>query len=136
MTKSEMRKRAEELAWRDTADSYWEGPEDGSDKGDWAVTISKHRDSDALQVSNYNVISRDMISRFEDDVEEHSFSHWAVGWVEHLFVRIHDEGGEFTPAFVAIMEWEERLEEYPIADEDDYSETEMEMGEGEWEEEY
>jgi hypothetical protein len=70
-----------------------------------------------------------MLERFPDDVEAHTFRHWAVGWVDHLFVRIHDERGEITPAFASIMEWEERLEEYPVADDDDYSETALEMGE-------
>lgn len=126
MSEKELKKRAEDLAWRDTRDSYWEGPSDGSDKSNWAMTVSKHRDSGLLDESNYEVISEDMRTRFPDDVEDVRFSHWAVGWVDHLFVRIHDANGEFTPAFDAIVDWEQQLSDYPVADEDHYSNLEYE----------
>ena len=122
----DLEQRAAELAWRDTVDSYWEGPSDGSDKSAWAMTISKHRDSGLLDESNYEVISADMKKRFPDDVEDVRFSHWAVGWVDHLFVRIRDANGAFTPAFEAIVEWEQELADYPVADEEHYSDLEHE----------
>jgi len=134
----DIEQRAEQLAWRDTRDSFWEGPMDESDRTNWAATIAQHRDSDPLAVSNYRVISRDLESKFPDDVEEHRFSHWAVGWMDHLFVRIRDDQGNFTPAFLRVIEWEEELENYPVANEEDLGEVEMEMGydpdTGEWSE--
>jgi hypothetical protein len=128
MSNIDLAERAEKLAWRDTSDSHWDGPTDGSDKSNWAATVSRHRDSDPLAVSNYVVIYQDMIQRFPEDVEDHRFSHFAVGWIDHLFVRIYDANGEFTPAFDAIIEWEQRLSDYPVADEEHFSETEMKMG--------
>jgi len=125
---SDIERRAEELAWRNTRDSIWEGPEDDSDPANWALTVSRSRDSDPLGVSNFEVISEDILRRFPDDAEVHRFRHWAVGWVDHLFVRIRDDRGNITPAFEAIVEWEEQLSDYPVADEEHLSETEQEMG--------
>jgi hypothetical protein len=98
------------------------------------LSISQTRDSDALQRSNFSVISEDMISRFPNDCEIMRSSHWAVGWVEHLVVRVLKSDykpsmpidWEFTEAFEAICEWSDALASYPIADESDYSRREHE----------
>ena len=128
MTSAELKRAAEERVWHDTPDSVWDGPYDDSDPSTWAVIISYHRDSDPLEVSNYRVISKDLEERFPDDVEQHHFRHWAVGWIDHLFVRAYDQNGKITPAFKAAMEWLEALQEYPVADEMDLAEVELEMG--------
>lgn len=92
----------------------------------WAITISVHRDSGLLDQSNYAVIKKDMEERFPNDVSDERFNHWAVGWVDHLLVRMLDGKGNVTPAGIAILEWQDRLSDYPVADESDYSERETE----------
>lgn len=94
-----------------------------------ALTIGVHRDSDVLARSNWEVISKDMTERFDDDVHIHGSRHWAVGWMDQLAVRVHlyphpYVGTVVSPAFQAIVEWQEKLEEYPVADESAYSEME------------
>lgn len=106
---------------------FWE-PDDGSDRRNWATFVGHHRDSEPLEESNWQVISEDLQNRFPDDTEVVRFRHWGVGWVEELFVRIRDSRGRITPAFEAGVEWMERLAEYPVADEEHFSQTEYEMG--------
>lgn len=90
----------------------------------WALTFSKNRDSELLEVSNFEAIKDDLESRFRRDVTEERFGHWAVGWVDHLMVRMLDDDGTVTPAGVAVLEWRERLADYPVADEEDYNRRE------------
>lgn len=92
--------------------------------------IGKHRDSDLITESNYRVILK-MIESFpegSDYLEKHSASHWAVGWVEVLYV-----------SFDAPYELLEKLNEalgsiydYPILDESDY----YDLSEGEEEKQW
>jgi hypothetical protein len=93
----------------------------------WGISpFAQTRDSDALARSNWAVISKDLTDRFGDDVEVISCSHWACGWIEHLTVRVIDEHGLPTEAFLAVCEWKDTLNDYPVANDDHFSELEME----------
>ena len=119
-----------------------------------APVVSQHRDSDALERSNFTVVADDLLRRFGDYVSQHaegcdvldgtegpacdcardvvteSFGHWAVGWTESVLVRVEAERLRSTDlqmpttAWVASAEWLEALESYPVADEAHYSELE------------
>jgi len=103
---------------------YWGGHELGKT---WGFTFKFCRDSGPLEQSNYRVIKADMEERFLDDVSDEHLSHWGFGWFDMLNVRLLDENGKITPAGIAIIEWRDSLEDYPIADEQDYFELENEM---------
>ena len=90
----------------------------------WGFTISTHRDANVLERSNWEVISEDMLKRFPQSVETVSCSHWAVGWVEHLAVRMLTTRGKTTKAGEAILEWREALADYPVASDSHYSQME------------
>lgn len=93
----------------------------------WAfIGIDKNRDSGLLEQSNFDVIAADLDKRFLDDVVVEHTNHWAVGWVDHLNVRMLDDRGQVTPAGKAAIKWLDKLEDYPIADEDDHSRREYE----------
>lgn len=94
--------------------------------GTWAITFSVNRDSGILEQSNYATIKGDLEKRFPKDVSDERFNHWAVGWVDHLLVRMLDKQGKVTKAGIASLEWQERLESYPVVDEEDYSRMELE----------
>lgn len=81
----------------------------------WFIALSQHRDSDALDRSNWTAITDDMFTRFGDDVAIERMNHWAVGWVEYLLVK------PSTPAVDAALTWKAKLADYPVADEDAYS---------------
>lgn len=90
--------------------------------------ISKHRDSHLIDVSNFHFVSDDLIKKYEDDFQIVGMSHWAVGHVDHLIVRIlEDENApitedNITDAFKEAFEWVTYLkEDYCIASDDHYS---------------
>lgn len=92
----------------------------------WGFTFAKHRDSGLLEQSNYEVIKKDLEERFSEDVQSEHFGHWAVGWIDELAVRMLDKKGKITAAGMAALEWQEKLADYPVADEEDYSERQTE----------
>jgi hypothetical protein len=85
-----------------------------------AIAYSQHRDSDALVRSNYRTIAADL-GRFGSAVSVARLGHWAVGWLEHL---TYDAGR--TDVAAAVDGWRERLADYPVADEEDWSALEWE----------
>ena len=98
------------------------------------------RGDDVLAESNYltaldmlnGAVAHDETGASEargDDVVDTSASHWGYGSVRELFVRVFDEHGEYTPAFIEAARIHGRLENYPILDESDFSEREYKQWE-------
>jgi len=86
----------------------------------WAIgPVGQHRDSDVLDVSNMAAALAGMGGEGED-VEVLRFRHWACGWVEEISFRMDSEAAEI--AHVLAMS----LEDYPVLDDEDYSEREFE----------
>lgn len=79
------------------------------------------RDSDTLEKSNHRVILADLENVDPDAVLVERYSHWAVGWVEVIRIDTSNEA-ILNRAF----EWYQKLQDYPIADEEDYSALELE----------
>ena len=107
--------------------AWWREREiDESDN--WAILYTHHRDSGLLDQSNGEVI-RKAIRPFADtenpDVVFESHSHWAVGSIEGFSIRVLRDG-KITEAFTKYHELAERLANYPILDETDYSNREYE----------
>lgn len=86
----------------------------------WAFTVSKNRDSDLKENSNFNVIRSDLVEKYPDDVEVVRAGHFLVSWVDQLAVRMLNNNGKVTLAGILILNWLDYLEEHPLADEDDY----------------
>lgn len=87
----------------------------------WLATpFIVHRDSDALEESNWQVIKKDL-SDCADEVQVHSFGHWGFGWFERLYVR-----RDGVQALRRVQGWINALADYPVADEMHYSELEWE----------
>lgn len=116
----------------------WKQPRDYggfSPDGDY-VLLTRHRDSDALSRSNWERVYADLdcqpfdsSSRFRampdnfgarPAVYDWRASHWAVGWVEYLMIRA-DAPQAIRDKAQAIAD---QLENYPVYDEDHYSELE------------
>lgn len=97
------------------------------DKENWSIVYTYNRDSGLLDQSNAAVISKTMqpfADTDEPDVVFESHTHWAVGYVNGFSVRVF-RNGEVTDAFKAYHELAERMANYPILDENDYSEREL-----------
>lgn len=88
----------------------------------YATPFMASRDADALEMSNYRVIKADLLKRDPDGVEEHHFGHWAYGWYDRIYIR-----RDHPVAIALVRDWIKALEDYPVADDDDFSELEYEM---------
>lgn len=93
--------------------------------------IDKTRDSSLMEISNFDVISQDLMKKFPNDFRIEGFSHWAVGHVDRLTCRILKNKTEgyvetnITEAFKEVIKWHEALSEHPVADESHYGELEF-----------
>lgn len=116
----------------------WERPESWVGKSwyGWFIGLAQSRDSDALTRSNYECFVKalkELPDVFVDDscnaygwdevntVYRVYESHWACGWVE--WVAIHPSN---TAAIKLADEMMCQLEDYPVLDDEHYSELESE----------
>jgi hypothetical protein len=114
--------------WQSFQCFVWFRDRDLSDAENWAVIYTHNRDSGLLDQSNAAVIEKAMkpfTEGDEPDVAFESHSHWAVGHVDGFSVRVF-KNGDITEAFKAYHELAQRLADYPILDEANYSEREFE----------
>lgn len=102
--------------------------------------ISKHRDSDLVTESNYEVASEELLEKYPEEIEDISMGHWAVGHVETMIVKvIKDEAAlykspgqwtedDITDAFKDCMEIVDHIRYgHPVLDEEHLSEMEYEQ---------
>ena len=84
------------------------------------------RDSDALTRANFDALCDlfDNIDPYGEDWEVARFSHWAVGWVEEIFVRPKTRVAELA------AETRTRLATYPCISEDLWIEYDAEDNAG------
>ena len=113
--------------WKDFNCFVWYR-DDIPDADNWAIIYTHHRDSGLLDQSNASVIEK-ALEPFTDgddpDVVMESHNHWAVGHIDGFSIRVFRDG-EITVAFQKYHELAEAMAEYPILDESDYSERELE----------
>lgn len=86
----------------------------------WGIgAVGHHRDSDTLDNSNWDVVltilNRDVGAADDETWNVLSFGHWAVGWIEELGFKLDG------PAGPILFDIAQRLEDYPILDEEHYS---------------
>lgn len=121
--------------------SAWSRPSHyvGKEWHGWYVGLGRNRESSCLSTVNFEVflekvlaasdkgsvlepdISRDGEAMEIDTVYVVRESHWAVGWIEWIAIHESDKG-----ALAKAEELFERLDDYPVLDEDKWSERETE----------
>ena len=95
---------------------------------DWLVaSVMRTRDSDPLAQSNFETYLNDLGGE-SDTVELHSFNHWGPGWFEIILINPED-----TDTVEKAQELEDSLENYPVLNEEDWSERENKLSEEDWE---
>ena len=95
------------------------------DRDDWIVApCTQNRDSGALDRSNFRVQER-ILEDLGIETETHRFGHWGPGWYEILLV---EPGGAD-----AVDEIAQGLADYPVLDDEDFSEEEHKETEESWE---
>jgi len=106
----------------------WFRQRDLDDADDWAIVYTHNRDSGLLDQSNAAVIEKEL-EPFTDgddpDVAFESHHHWAVGHVDGMSIRVFKDG-QITEAFKKYHKLSELLDDYPVLDEQDYSDREYE----------
>lgn len=110
----------------------WFGRPDDSE--DWAIIYTHNRDSGPLDLSNAEVIAEALAPFAEAepaDVVFESHNHWAVGHVDGFSIRVYRQG-EITEAFRAYHALAVRLADYPILDDEHYSNKQADTIEQEW----
>jgi hypothetical protein len=95
----------------------------------WHVVVTRSRDAEILTECNWHVALTDLGGESES-VQIFRFGHWACGWWEALCVA---KGGE---QFAKGQELHDSLEEYPILDEQAFSEMEHDEATRYWAEGY
>jgi len=94
----------------------------------WAIVYTHNRDSGLLDQSNAAAIEAALTPFTEGDdpdVVFESHSHWAVGHVDGFSIRVYRDG-QVTDAFRTYHALAQRLADYPVLDEQDYSRREYE----------
>jgi len=91
------------------------------------VLLSRNRDSDILSESNWDTVLK-FLGGESDSVQIVRHGHWACGWIEYLMIDSADT------EMVALAESvESKLRDYPVWDEDDFSNREWESACQYWE---
>jgi len=126
----ELAEAANEAAgnWQDFSCFAWFRQRELKRPEHWAIIYTSNRDSGLLDQSNAVVIAKTMQPFTEGDdpdVVLESHSHWAVGHVDGFSIRVYKRG-RITKAFRVYHELAERMADYPVLDESDYSNREYE----------
>lgn len=102
---------------------WWERPEHAEK---WMHYTLYHRDSGLLDQSNGEYIAK-ALAKYPRQVIRQSHSHFAVGWLEVLVIKVYTSRGKITAAFRKLYELQQRMsEDYFILDESDYSRRQYE----------
>lgn len=114
--------------WQEFDCFVWYRRTELGDAENWTIVYTHHRDSGLLDQSNAAAIGSALESLIESgDVIPEDHNHWAVGWVAGFAIRVFrgsPRAGAITAAFRAYHDLMERMEDYPLLDEEDYSRRE------------
>ena len=84
----------------------------------YCAPVFQHRDSGHLDQSNFAVVLSDL-EKHGEGVEVNRTGHWAVGWTETILIHESNDA-----ALQAADKWAKKLADYPVANEDDFSDRE------------
>jgi hypothetical protein len=97
------------------------------DRNQYYVIGGQHRDSDTLTRANHTAILKALGGESETVLVLRD-SHWAVGWVEAIYIHESDHAALTIADQIA-----ENLEDYPVVDETAWSDLEYETAVDCWE---
>ena len=117
--------------WKRMQSFMWFRESEIEDSDNCAIIYTHNRDSGLLDQSNAGVIGKAMMPFTEDDGDDpdvvmESHSHFLVGWIAGFSIRCLNSDGKPTRAFARYAELHEAMDQYPILDEEDYSNREHE----------
>lgn len=89
--------------------------------------IRNNGDNDAITEANARWFVQ--LTQDSDDAWIERHSHWLVGWVEKIIIRVVDGNGEVTETFKKFMDGIAMMNEYPVIDDNLFDAVTCEMGE-------
>jgi hypothetical protein len=92
----------------------------GNDHYGYVSIVGQHRDSEIIEQSNFAAALDRLGGENDESVVVARCGHWAVGWVETLYVKIDSD--KIQEAYKIFSE----LENYPVLDDQDLSDREFE----------
>jgi hypothetical protein len=110
--------------WRKFKDFAWHGQPDQADK--WCIVYTHNRDSGLLKQSNAKAIEAMLKPYMGKTVIAERQNHWACGWVGGYAIKVYLKNGQISKAFQVWCDIQEGLANYPVLDDEDYSEKEHE----------
>lgn len=115
--------------WRRFTCFAWHRGYDLEDADRWAIVYTSGRDNGLLDQSNHDEIAKRLSPFMEGDdpdVVPERHSHWAVGYLDGFSIRAFGSEGQITDTFKEFCAIKERLEQYPVLNDEDYSRREYE----------
>lgn len=94
----------------------------GTNYPEWILVLSRCRDSNIFEESNFESALALLGGEKAGDVQVIRAGHWGVGWVEYL--AVHESNKKGLKKALEILNG---LEEYALVDEDDFYEREREQ---------
>lgn len=95
------------------------------DRDDWIIVPThRNRDSNCWEESNFFTALDMLGGEIENEVEVHRFGHWACGWAEIILVTPH--------RLKDVKAIQDKLDQYPVLDEDDLCERQQEAADLTW----
>jgi hypothetical protein len=92
----------------------------GMDYDGYVCIYSKSRDETLLGISNYENI-KDMLKDIPN-IEENNFTHWACGYIDVIMIHKDNITEDIQNKIMDIFD---RLDGYPVINEEDYSQKEL-----------
>lgn len=109
--------------WQEFDCFSWDRSNEIDDSDQFCLVYTHNRDSGLMDQSNASAIAEAMkpfLDQKSGDVLEEHHKHWAIGWVDGYAIRVYRRG-RITKAFRTWHDLQSRLAEYPVLDENDYS---------------
>lgn len=113
--------------WRSFNSFVWWRQHEMDDADRWAIVYASNRDSGLLDQSNAAAIAKALepfAGGGDPGVVAERHDHWLVGHVDGFGIRVYDGDGDITEAFRTYYGLLERMDDYPVLDESDYSDRE------------
>lgn len=102
------------------------GSDEYDNRSEWYVLpVMKTRDATVLDESNFDS-ALELLKGYDESVEVHSFGHWACGWYELILIESDSEAQLIAEGIV------KELENYPVVNEDHYSNLQYERASEYW----
>jgi hypothetical protein len=114
--------------WHNFECFVWHRRNEIADADNWAIMYTHHRDSGLLDQSNASIIEKTLEPFTQGDDPDVVFErhfHWAVGHIDGFSIRVFRDG-EITEAYRTYRGLQEQIADYPVLNEEDYSNREYE----------